>query len=201
MTRGLTAALRADLPSFAVPVRLVPVDVMPVLPTGKVWLGLGLGSGSGLGLGLGLANPNPNPNQVDKKALPSARAAILSADRSGRSVPFREAQTPTETGLIEIFGKLFLGADRAEATEQVGADDDFGDLGGNSLSAGRLVGVCRERFGVQIAMIDVFEKRTPAKIAKVVDELLLEQRDDLPASPKGTNPNTLTLTLTLTLTP
>ena len=147
-----------------------------------------------------MANPNPNPNQVDKKALPSARAAILSADRSGRSVPFREAQTPTETGLIEIFGKLFLGADRAEATEQVGADDDFGDLGGNSLSAGRLVGVCRERFGVQIAMIDVFEKRTPAKIAKVVDELLLEQRDDLPTSPKGTNPNTLTLTLTLPLT-
>ena len=53
-------------------------------------------------------------------------------------------------------------------------------LGGTSLSAGRLVAACKRSFGVDLKMGDVFEMRTPNRIAAAVDvavnELTEEER-------------------------
>ena len=153
VARELTATLRTSLPSYAVPATLVPVDVLPTLATGK----------------------------VDKKSLPSARGVLLNAESARRFLPPRAPANETEHALVEVYAQLFLGAKPGAANVRVGADDDFGDLGGNSLSAGRLIGACRERFGVQISMNDVFERRTPAKLALLITSKVSQELLDAPS--------------------
>ena len=101
--RALQASLREALPSFAVPKRLVPIDVLPLLPTGK----------------------------TDRRNLPSAFAAVLAGER-GRSSAYRAPATPTEVELVALFAEHIGGG---QPDVQVGLDDDFSELGGNSLSA------------------------------------------------------------------
>ena len=135
--RALSTALRGALPSFAVPKRFVPIDVLPLLPTGK----------------------------TDKRNLPSAYAAVI-AGASDRSATYRAPTTSTEAELVALFTQIIAGGN---PDIKVGVDDDFGELGGNSLSAGRLATACKRAFGVELSMGDFFEKRTPSKIAALVD--------------------------------
>jgi acyl carrier protein len=60
--------------------------------------------------------------------------------------------TPMETTLAALWAEV-LGAD------QVGADDDFFDLGGNSLVAVQLIARVRNRLGVKLPMQTLFEAR------------------------------------------
>ncbi|MBL1080366.1 hypothetical protein JK358_38835, partial [Nocardia sp. 2] len=62
--------------------------------------------------------------KLDKKALPTPEYT------SG--TPYRAPSTPAEQALAEIFQRVL-------SIERVGADDSFFDLGGNSLSAMRVI--------------------------------------------------------------
>jgi enterobactin synthetase component F len=53
----------------------------------------------------------------------------------------------------------------------VGPDDDFFDLGGDSLVAVALTGRIRDAFGVELSIASLFDSPTPASLATV----LLEQ--------------------------
>jgi len=92
--------------------------------------------------------------KVDRMALPAPprRAADV------RKVP----ETPAETMLAGLYGTLL-------GTTQVGATDSFFDLGGNSLSAMRLVDMINQATGIDIAVTSVFLHPTPRRLAAAID--------------------------------
>ncbi|MFJ8536919.1 amino acid adenylation domain-containing protein [Streptomyces sp. NPDC093591] len=90
--------------------------------------------------------------KVDRKALPEP-------DFSGR-VSDREPVTEVERMLCDLFAEV-LGLPR------VGADDSFFELGGDSLLSMQLAARAR-RDGMVFGSREVFEHRTPAGIATIV---------------------------------
>ncbi|MEU2423990.1 amino acid adenylation domain-containing protein [Streptomyces sp. NPDC007851] len=95
----------------------------------------------------------PN-NKIDRRALP----APATGGRGGR--PPRNQREATLRGLLEdVLG-----------TPAIGIDDDFFDLGGDSLHATRLISRIRASFGVDLGVSAVFDHPTVAGLAEVVDE-------------------------------
>ncbi|MFC9435702.1 amino acid adenylation domain-containing protein [Nocardia sp. NPDC057030] len=92
--------------------------------------------------------------KLDRKALP---APEFGADETA----YRAPRTPTEEALAQIVAEL-LGRD------QVGADDSFFDLGGDSILAIQLVTRAKQR-GIDCTPLQVFEHRTVAALAAAVD--------------------------------
>ncbi|MBR7671545.1 amino acid adenylation domain-containing protein, partial [Streptomyces daliensis] len=91
--------------------------------------------------------------KVDRAALPAPEVA--------GGVEGRAAETPVEAVLCDLFGEV-LGLD------QVGAEDSFFELGGDSILSMLLVSNAR-RAGLVITSRQVFEHRTPAGLATVAE--------------------------------
>ncbi|WP_067571788.1 non-ribosomal peptide synthetase, partial [Nocardia acidivorans] len=87
--------------------------------------------------------------KLDRKALP---APVFEAK------VFRAPATPIEEIVAGVFAEL-LGAER------VGADDDFFDLGGNSLIATRAVARVNEALDTNVAVRELFETSTVSGLA------------------------------------
>lgn len=75
--------------------------------------------------------------------------------------------TATEAALLPLWEDAF-------AVTQLGLDEDFFDLGGNSLVAVQLAVRIREHFGVNVPGIAVLEYPTVRTLAQFVDEALVE---------------------------
>nr|WP_253949727.1 non-ribosomal peptide synthetase [Nocardia terpenica] len=88
--------------------------------------------------------------KLDRAALPVPRL-------SGRE--YRAPQTPLEQTVADVFAEV-LGVDRA------GRDDDFFDLGGNSLIATRAVGRLREVTGAEVRVQWFFTGSTVAALTR-----------------------------------
>ncbi|WP_329558126.1 amino acid adenylation domain-containing protein [Streptomyces uncialis] len=116
--------------------------------------------------------PTTTSGKVDRRALPEA-----SARGSGGALG-----DPVVEVLAGVFGEV-LGA------EQVGADDDFFDLGGHSLSLLRLVNRIRTVFGREVPARAVFEHPTVRSLAA----LLTGARDARPALRRGPRPQRVPL--------
>ncbi|MGP0020269.1 MAG: amino acid adenylation domain-containing protein [Candidatus Sulfotelmatobacter sp.] len=105
------------------------------------------------------------PNaKLDRKALP----------RPGRQRPllaqdFIAPRTATEKQLASLWSDLLQ-------LEDVGIDDSFFDLGGNSLAAVRMVTQYHARFGREIPPVKVFQYPTIAKLSTFLDKS--EAKDD-----------------------
>jgi hypothetical protein len=112
------------------------------------------------------------PNgKIDRAALPDPDAAPArpAAERA-------ELRTATERVMAEIWTEV-LGAPR------VYADDDFFDLGGHSLVAGRVAARVRQRLGVAVPLGAVFDASTLAAFAAEVDRLAAAEEGAPSASP------------------
>ncbi|MEU4678465.1 SDR family NAD(P)-dependent oxidoreductase [Micromonospora sp. NPDC023737] len=66
-----------------------------------------------------------------------------------------------EAALAEVWGRVL-------GVEQVGAEDDFFELGGNSLVAVQLIGQVRTALGVKLPMRSLFAASTVAAMAELV---------------------------------
>ncbi len=100
------------------------------------------------------------PNgKVDRAALPAPDPRVESRD--GYVAP----RTPLE----EVMATLWS---QALGVETVGVDDDFFDLGGNSLLVTRLIARLHETFHVEIPVRRMFEAPTVAAIAQAVTQEL-----------------------------
>lgn len=91
--------------------------------------------------------------KVDREALPDP-------DFSER-VTYREPRTAAERELCELFAGV-LGLDR------VGVDDNFFEIGGDSILSVKLAARAM-RAGMSFTVVEVFEHRTPAGLATIVD--------------------------------
>jgi amino acid adenylation domain-containing protein len=107
----------------------------------------------------------PN-NKVDFQALPEP-------DLSGAAA-HRPPQTPTQEALAEIWQQIL-------GVGSIGIDDNFFYLGGHSLRAVPMIAAISARFGVELAVQDVFEGPVLGRLAERIEELMLAQisPDDL----------------------
>jgi amino acid adenylation domain-containing protein len=112
--------------------------------------------------------------KIDRRALPSPVSAGVGepALASGPTAP----RSPTEELLAGIWEEV-LG--RAE----VGADDDFFDLGGHSLLIGQVLARVRATFGVELPVRAAFEARTLAALARRIEEAMRALPTGIPSRP------------------
>ncbi|MFF2086086.1 amino acid adenylation domain-containing protein [Nocardia sp. NPDC058176] len=114
--------------------------------------------------------------KLDRKALPDP---VFATD----DTPYRAPQTPTEHLLAEIYAELL-------GREQVGVDDSFFALGGDSILAIQLVTQAKLR-GLHCTPLQVFEHRTVAALAAAVDATgTVEALAELPGGGTGDLPLT-----------
>ncbi|MGW4633968.1 amino acid adenylation domain-containing protein [Nocardia sp. NPDC004415] len=91
--------------------------------------------------------------KLDRKALPAPHF---------RTRAFRAPSTPAERLVAEQFGAVL-------GRPEIGADDDFFALGGNSLIATRLIARLGAATGGRVAVRTLFENPTVAALAAVLD--------------------------------
>jgi amino acid adenylation domain-containing protein len=113
------------------------------------------------------ALPLSPSGKVDRRALPAAVAD---------GTPEEAPRTPAEELLAGIWEEVLGRA-------QVGAGDDFFDLGGHSLLLGQVLARVRAAFGVELSVRTAFEARTLAALARRIEESLRAQPAGLPPRP------------------
>ncbi|MFI9721796.1 amino acid adenylation domain-containing protein [Streptomyces sp. NPDC052396] len=95
--------------------------------------------------------------KLDRAALPVPHPAATTTGRAPRSAGERR--------LCELFAEVLR-------LPQVGPEDSFFALGGDSLLAIRLIGRIGAALGVRVTVRDVFHRPTPAQLAGVLDGAL-----------------------------
>ncbi|MEY9855931.1 amino acid adenylation domain-containing protein [Catenulispora sp. GAS73] len=95
--------------------------------------------------------PLTGNGKVDRKALPAPEN-----DTSG----YRAPRTEKEEQLCALFAEIL-------GVEQVGVDEGFFALGGNSLLAMRLVGRARSKLGLKIDLREFFRSSRVSDLAKI----------------------------------
>ncbi|WP_433525469.1 amino acid adenylation domain-containing protein [Nocardia pseudovaccinii] len=89
--------------------------------------------------------------KLDRRALPVP-------DFSAEKRPYLAPRTPVEQAVAEVFGEVL-------GSEQVSADESFFELGGNSLSATKVVARINSSLGSTIALRDLFDAPTVAQLS------------------------------------
>lgn len=95
------------------------------------------------------------------------RAALPPPDRDVRETGPVEPRTPTEEALVEMWRQLMPTNHSLPA--DIGREESFFALGGNSLGAARLMFRIRETFGVEVSLGDFYRAPTLAECAAAVD--------------------------------
>ncbi|MDH3599228.1 MAG: amino acid adenylation domain-containing protein, partial [Candidatus Tectomicrobia bacterium] len=117
------------------------------------------------------------PNgKIDRDALPPPQFA-----RREQSRPYRTPSGKVETALVAIWQDVF-------GMPRIGVDDDFFDLGGDSILSLQIVARARTE-GLSLAPRELFEHATVAELARVtrvaptVTDTRPELRGDVPLTP------------------
>jgi acyl carrier protein len=77
-------------------------------------------------------------------------------------VSSQSSPTPSERALADLFAEVLR-------VEQVGSTDNFFSLGGNSLTAVKLIARVRAEFGIRLPLWVVFQCASVAELAGQLD--------------------------------
>ena len=106
------------------------------------------------------------PNgKVDRRALPAPEPLQAGSKRVA-------PRTPVEELLVGIWAEVL-------GVEQPGIEDDFFELGGHSLLATQVISRIRQAFEVELPLRTIFENSTVARLAAVIDDILITKVDEL----------------------
>jgi acyl carrier protein len=103
--------------------------------------------------------PLTSNGKIDRHALP-----IFSYETIQPAHDFVPPRTETEKALAAIWSELL-------SVQHVGINDDFFDLGGQSLVAIKAVSRIRDVFEVEVSLRNLFERPTVAGLGEVIDGL------------------------------
>ncbi|KAK5048145.1 large subunit of alpha-aminoadipate reductase, partial [Cryomyces antarcticus] len=111
-----------------------------------------------------------NPNgKIDKPALPFPEPAELRAAAPRRPSHSVNSLSDTEKALRETWASLLKAVD----ADALGPNDDFFDVGGNSLIAQRLLPAIKSRWqGVALPFNAIFTHKTLRRYAAQIDRAL-----------------------------
>lgn len=101
--------------------------------------------------------------KVDRRALPPPETADTVSERK-----YVAPRTPLETALETMWCQVLR-------IEQAGVEDNFFESGGHSLMATQLVSRIREAFRVDVPLRSLFENPSIARLAEVIEDLLIEK--------------------------
>lgn len=101
--------------------------------------------------------PTTLSGKLDHRALPAP-----AAERPRLGTPYRAPRGSTEQAIAEVW-RVVLGLDR------IGADDNFFDLGGNSMLLVKVHTGLQDSLGVRMAAVDLFRYPTVARLARFLD--------------------------------
>jgi len=124
------------------------------------------------------ALPRTPVGKIDRKIL-----CQLAAEVSPGEAPLGgPSRTPTERALAEIWAGLL----DLSGPEVIGARSSFFELGGHSLLATRLASRVRERWGIELSLLAVFETPVFSELAARIDrELRAGAPETPPLEPAG----------------
>ena len=111
---------------------------------------------------------------TSQASLPVAPAQHMTKTvypRPALDTPYLEPSTEAEQALIEIWGEIL-------GIVGIGIDDDFFELGGNSLLATQVITRLQDRFGVQLPLGILFDEPTIRGIALKVEQLCKGDGDE-----------------------
>jgi amino acid adenylation domain-containing protein/FkbM family methyltransferase len=109
--------------------------------------------------------------KVDRAALPPFSIEVAPA-----AGELRAARTATEKAVAAMWAELLR-------AQNIGIDDDFFDLGGQSLAAMRLVSRLSEAFDVDLSLRHLVEAPTIARLADTIDGLSWVSKASAPPPP------------------
>ncbi|BDB61764.1 non-ribosomal peptide synthetase [Rhodococcus sp. RDE2] len=107
--------------------------------------------------------PLGGSGKLDRKALPAPDFSSLQRE-------YRAPSTATEHAVVAAFEQVL-------GIERLGVDDDFFELGGNSLSATRVVARLSADHKVRIDVREFFDAPTAAELASLVDAAMASGGD------------------------
>ncbi|HEX6288819.1 MAG TPA: acyltransferase domain-containing protein, partial [Herpetosiphonaceae bacterium] len=111
---------------------------------------------------------------IQPRSAPTEAAAAMTAHpRPQRLRPYIAPSNPLEQHIAAIWQDLI-------GIEQVGSNDHFFELGGNSLVASLLVARLRETFPVEVPLRHIFDYATVAELAAAIESLLIEKLTAIP---------------------
>jgi acyl carrier protein len=96
-------------------------------------------------------------------AVDTGRIEADALDQPSRCT-FRPVSTPTEQAIAAVWSEV-LGRAR------IGADDNFLDLGGDSMTAALLLDRTNERLGVELTLADLLAAPSLAALAETIDDI------------------------------
>lgn len=113
------------------------------------------------------ALPLTSHGKIDRRALPAP-----DSERPALAEAFIAPRTPAETSLATIWTKL-LGINR------IGINDNYFELGGDSLLATQLASQVRSVFEVELPLVELFRHPTLAEMSTSIEEAIIEQMEEI----------------------
>jgi acyl carrier protein len=111
--------------------------------------------------------PTKSSGKVDRSALPAPNEQNVLRDEA-----FLGPRTPTEQRVASIVARLL-------GLQQVGMNDNFFYLGGNSLFGTQVIARLRDAFGVEVPLLKLFDHPTVADLSAEVERMIMAKVDSI----------------------